>query len=202
MNKKLYELPPLPYRLEDLEPHISREQLRIHYEIHHKAYVDGANRILQMMDKARAEGASFDVKAALKLLSFNIGGHILHTLYWHNMAPAGRAGGAPGGRIGDKIKEDFGSFDRFKNEFTEATLTVEGSGWGALTYCRNTNRLLIMQIEKHNVNIYPTIPIILVIDAFEHAYYIDYKNDRKKYLDNIWNIVNWDEVDKRFTKLT
>lgn len=153
------------------------------------------------MDEARREGRAFDVKAALKLLSFNIGGHVLHTIYWYTMAPTGRGGGVPGGRIGDKIVEDLGSFERFRSEFTEAALTVEGSGWAALTYCRLTDRLIIAQIEKHNVNLYPAFQILLVVDVFEHAYYIDYKNDRRKYLENWWNLVNWDEVEKRYSKL-
>jgi len=117
------------------------------------------------------------------------------------MAPTGRGGGVPGGRIGDKIVEDFGSFERFRSEFTEAALTVEGSGWAALTYCRLTDRLIIAQIEKHNVNLYPAFQILLVVDVFEHAYYIDYKNDRRRYLENWWNLVNWDEVEKRYSKL-
>ncbi|MCX8185443.1 MAG: superoxide dismutase [Sulfolobales archaeon] len=199
--KKLYELPPLPYPYEALEPFISREQLRIHYEIHHKAYVDGANRTLQMMDDSRRENKLFDVKAALKLLSFNIGGHVLHSIYWNSMAPPSKGGGKPGGKLGDKIAEDFGSFERFKQEFTEAALTVEGSGWAALTYCRGTGRLIIMQIEKHNTNVYPMFPILLVVDAFEHAYYIDYRNDRRKYLENWWNIVNWSFAEERYGKL-
>jgi len=201
MSSKYYELPPLPYSYEALEPFVSREQLRIHYEIHHRGYVNGANSILKALDEARREGRSVDIKSMLKALSFNIGGHLLHTLYWYNMAPTGKGGGVPGGRIGDKIKEEFGSFERFKQEFTEAALTVEGSGWAALTYCRATGRLIIMQVEKHNTNIYPAFPILLVVDVFEHAYYIDYKNDRRKYLENWWNIVNWDEVEKRFEKL-
>jgi len=194
--KRLYELPALPYSYEALEPYISREQLRVHYEVRHRGYVDGANRLLQMMDEARREGRAFDVKAALKLLSFNIGGHVLHTIYWYTMAPTGRGGGVPGGRIGDKVVEDFGSFERFRSEFTEAALTVEGSGWAALTYCRLTDRLIIAQIEKRNVNLYPAFQILLVVDVFEHAYYIDYKNDRRRYLENWWNLVNWDEVEK------
>ena len=199
--KRLYELPALPYSYEALEPYISREQLRVHYEVHHRGYVDGANRLLQMMDEARREGRAFDVKAALKLLSINIGGHVLHTIHWYTTATTGRGGGVPGGRIGDKIGEDFGSFERFRSEFTEAALTVEGSGWAALTYCRLTDRLIIAQIEKHNVNLYPAFQILLVVDVFEHAYYIDYKNDRRKYLENWWNLANWDEVEKRYSKL-
>lgn len=200
-QKKLYELPPLPYFYEALEPYISREQLRIHYEIHHKAYVDGANRILQLMDDSRKEKKVFDVRALLKALSFNIGGHLLHSIYWNSMAPQPKGGGSPGGKLGDKITEDFGDFERFKQEFTEAALTVEGSGWAALTYCRQTGRLIIMQVEKHNTNVYPMFPILLVVDVFEHAYYVDYRNDRRKYLENWWNIVNWRFAEERFEKL-
>lgn len=200
-TKKLYELPPLPYSYEALEPYISREQLRIHYEIHHRAYVDGANKILQMMDESRRENKTFDVKAALKTLSFNIGGHVLHSIYWNSMAPQPKGGGKPGGRLGDKIVEDFGSFERFKQEFTEAALTVEGSGWAALTYCRQAGRLIAMQVEKHNTNVYPMFPILLVTDVFEHAYYVDYRNDRRKYLENWWNIVNWDFAAERYERL-
>ncbi|MCS7099748.1 MAG: superoxide dismutase [Sulfolobales archaeon] len=199
--RKLYELPPLPYSYEALEPYISREQLRVHYEIHHKAYVDGANRILQMMDDSRRENKPFDVKAALKVLSFNIGGHLLHSIYWNSMTSPSKGGGKPGGRLGDKVVEDFGSFERFKQEFTEAALTVEGSGWAALTYCRQTGRLIVMHVEKHNNNVYPMFPILLVVDAFEHAYYIDYKNDRRKYLENWWNVVNWRFAEERYEKL-
>ncbi|PUA31820.1 MAG: superoxide dismutase [Zestosphaera tikiterensis] len=201
MAKKYYELPPLPYTYEALEPYISREQLRIHYEIHHKGYVNGANNILKMLDDARAEGKPVDVKAVLKALSFNIGGHILHSIFWANMAPPGKGGGTPGGLIGDRIVENFGSFERFKQEFTEAALSVEGSGWAALTYCRGTDRLIIMQVEKHNMNVYPAFQILMVVDVFEHAYYIDYKNDRKKYLENWWNLVNWGEVENRLSKV-
>ena len=200
-QKKLYKLPPLPYFYEALEPYISREQLRIHYEIHHKAYVDGANRILQLMDDSRKEKKVFDVRALLKALSFNIGGHLLHSIYWNSMAPQPKGGGSPGGKLGDKITEDFGDFERFKQEFTEAALTVEGSGWAALTYCRQTGRLIIMQVEKHNTNVYPMFPILLVVDVFEHAYYVDYRNDRRKYLENWWNIVNWKFAEERFEKL-
>ncbi|MEM1936125.1 MAG: superoxide dismutase, partial [Sulfolobales archaeon] len=184
-----------------LEPYISREQLRIHYEIHHKAYVDGANRILQLMDDSRKEKKVFDVRALLKALSFNIGGHVLHSIYWNSMAPQPKGGGSPGGKLGDKIAEDFGDFERFKQEFTEAALTVEGSGWAALTYCRQTGRLIIMQVEKHNTNVYPTFPILLVVDVFEHAYYVDYRNDRRKYLESWWNVVNWKFAEERFEKL-
>lgn len=194
---KFYSLPKLPYGYKDLEPHISEEQLRIHHEKHHQAYVTGANTILEKIDKARKEGSELDMKATLKELSFNIGGHLLHSLFWLNLAPAGRGGGTPGGGLGDTINREFGSFDRFKKEFTQAAISVEGSGWAALTFCKQTKRPIIMQIEKHNVNIYPTYAILLVLDLWEHAYYLDYKNLRPKFVEAFWNMVNWDEVTKR-----
>ena len=99
--------------------------------------------------------------------------------------------------IAKAIDKEFGGFDRFKSEFTKAAATAEGSGWAALTYCKLTDRLLIMQVEKHNTNVYPMFAILMVVDVFEHAYYIDYKNDRAKYIEAFWNLVNWEEVNKR-----
>jgi len=197
----LYVLPKLPYGYKDLEPHISEEQLKIHHSKHHQAYVNGANAILQKIDKARKEGTDLDVKSTLKELSFNIGGHLLHSLFWDNLAPTGKGGGTPRGILGDAIEKEFGSFERFKKEFSQAAVSVEGSGWAALTFCNQTKRLIIMQIEKHNTNIYPMFRILMVLDVFEHAYYIDYKNERAKFVDAFWNIVNWNEVNKRLKEL-
>lgn len=195
---KFYSLPKLPYGYKDLKPHISEEQLKIHHEKHHQAYVNGANAILEKLDQARKDGADLDIKSTLKELSFNIGGHLLHSLFWGNLAPTGKGEEKPGGTLGDAIEKEFGSFERFKKEFTQAAVTVEGSGWAALTLCKQTNRPIIMQIEKHNTNIYPMFRILMVLDVFEHAYYIDYRNDRAKFVNTFWNIVNWNEVNKRF----
>jgi Fe-Mn family superoxide dismutase len=198
-TEKFYVLPKLLYGYKDLAPYISEEQLRIHYEKHHQAYVNGANAILQKLDKSRKEGTDLDMKATLKELSFNIGGHLLHSIFWGNLAPAGKGGGGkPSGPLGDAINEEFGSFERFKKEFTQAATSVEGSGWAALAFCRRTKRPIIMQIEKHNTNIYPMFRILMVIDVFEHAYYLDYKNDRGKFVEAFWNIVDWEAVNKRF----
>jgi len=196
-----YVLPKLPYGYKDLEPHISEEQIKIHHSKHHQAYVNGANAILQKLDKSRKEGTDLDVKSTLKELSFNIGGHLLHSLFWDNLAPTGKGGGTPRGILGDAIEKEFGSFERFKKEFSQAAVSVEGSGWAALTFCNQTKRLIIMQIEKHNTNIYPMFRILMVLDVFEHAYYIDYKNERAKFVDAFWNIVNWNEVNKRLKEL-
>ena len=198
---KFYSLPKLPYEYKDLEPYISEEQLKIHHSKHHQAYVNGANAILEKLDKARKEDTTLDIRATLKELSFNIGGHLLHSLFWGNLAPTGKGGGKPGGVFGEMVEKEFGNFERFKKEFTQAAIGVEGSGWAALTFCKQTNRPIIMQIEKHNTNIYPMFRILMVLDVFEHAYYLDYKNERVKFVDAFWNIVNWDEVNKRLEGL-
>lgn len=194
---KFYSLPKLAYKHNALEPHISEEQLRIHHEKHHQAYVTVANGILEKLDKARKEGAELDIKSTLKSLSFNIGGHLLHSLFWENMAPPGKGGGTPGGVLGKAIDKEFGSFERFKKEFSNAAVSVEGSGWASLSVCQETSRPIIMQIEKHNTNVYPGFKILMVLDVFEHAYYIDYKNERPKFVNAFWNVVNWMAAEKR-----
>jgi len=207
-ERKFYSLPDLLYGYGDLAPHMSEEQLRIHHDKHHAAYVKGANAILEKLDKARSEGTDLDIKSTLKELSFQIGGHLLHSLFWGNLAPARldarqarKGGGAPTGTLAKEIEKEFGSFDKFKKEFSQAAASVEGSGWAALTYCLQTKRPIIMQIEKHNTNVYPMFTILMVIDVFEHAYYIDYKNERAKFIEAFWNIVNWAEVNKRLENL-
>ncbi|MDH5481832.1 MAG: superoxide dismutase [Candidatus Bathyarchaeota archaeon] len=200
-QNKFYVLPKLSYDYKDLAPHMSEEQLTIHHSKHHQAYVNGANAILQKLDKARKENADIDVKSTLKDLSWNIGGHLLHSLFWGNLAPPSKGGGKPAGVLGDALAKEFGSFERFQKEFSQAAASVEGSGWGALSYCRQTNRPIIMQIEKHNTNVYPMFRILMVIDVFEHAYYIDYKNNRGKFIEAFWNIVNWNAVNNRLEEL-
>ena len=176
---------------------MSEEQLRLHHDKHHAAYVKGANAILEKLEEARKNESALDMKSAAKELSFYASGHLLHSLFWKNMERGGEQN-APEGVIEEAINENFGGFERFKKEFTETCVSVEGSGWGALVYDRNTNRLLTMQIEKHNVNLFATLDILLVLDVWEHSYYLDYKNDRVKFVDAFWRIINWGEVDRRF----
>ncbi|HPC74247.1 MAG TPA: superoxide dismutase [Syntrophales bacterium] len=196
-----YSLPKLPYGYKDLEPYISQEQLQIHHEKHHQAYVTSANAILEKLDQARREKADLDMKATLKELSFHIGGHVLHTLFWGNLAPPGKSAARPEKILAAALDKEFGSFDRFRDEFTRAAVSVEGSGWAALSFCRLTNRPLIMQIEKHNNDVYPMFTILMVLDLWEHAYYIDYRNLRAKFVEAFWNVVNWNEVRRRFEQL-
>jgi len=195
--QKLYALPDLPYGYDALKPYISEDLLRLHHDKHHAAYVNGANAILQRLDKARADKADFDTKATYKELSFHIGGHLLHYIFWENLAPAGKGGGGtPSGALAELIDREYGSFDRFKKVFSQAAMSTEGSGWATLTFCKLTNRPLIMQVEKHNTNIYPMFRILMALDVWEHAYYLDYKNDRGKFIEAWWNIVNWGAIEK------
>jgi Fe-Mn family superoxide dismutase len=196
---KRYTLPDLPYKYNGLEPTISEEIMRLHHDKHHKGYVDGANAALDKLEKGRAAGLQgVDVKAILRDLAFNASGHAFHAIFWPNMSPSG--GGNPGGKLGDQISQDFGSFDSFKLQFSNAAKTVEGSGWGILAYDPLSDQLLTLQAEKHqNLTAQGTIPL-LVLDVWEHAYYLQYKNDRGSYVDKWWNVVNWSDVEKRFDK--
>jgi superoxide dismutase, Fe-Mn family len=196
-----YVLPKLNYGYGDLAPFISEAQMTIHHQKHHQAYVNGANAILERLEKARLENADIDMRATLKELSFNIGGHVLHSIFWNSLAPVGQSSAKPEGVLAEAIDKEFGSFERFKKEFSQAALSVEGSGWAALSFCKQTGNLLITQIEKHNVNVYPTFKILMVLDVFEHAYYLDYKNERSKFIEAFWNIVNWNQVSKRLEEV-
>lgn len=193
---KSFSLPKLPYDYNALSPYLSEQQLTIHHDKHHLAYVNGANAIFEKLDKARKENVELDMKATLKELSFHVGGHLLHSTFWDCMAPPGKGGGNPDGAIADALVKEFGSFERFKIEFNKAASSVEGSGWAALVTQQCVDRPLIMQIEKHNMNVYPAFRLLMVLDVWEHAYYIDYKNDRVKFVEGFWNVVNWDYVNK------
>jgi Fe-Mn family superoxide dismutase len=198
---KTYTLPPLPYKYDALVPYISEKIMTLHHDKHHQTYVNGANAALEKLEKARAGALQVDMRAVLRDYSFNVDGHILHSLFWPNMAPAGKGGGIPGGRLADKINKDFGSFDKFKAQFSEAAKTVEGVGWALLLYDSWTDQLVLTQIEKQNLMHLAEMPILLGLDVFEHAYYLDYLNDRGKYVDNWWNVVNWSDVDSKLAKV-
>ena len=195
-----YELPPLQYAYKALEPHISEKIMTLHHDKHHQAYVNGANAALDKLDKARKGEMSIDTRAVLRDYSFNIDGHILHTIFWPNMAPAGKGGGTPGGKLADKLQKDFGGFDKFKAQFSDAAKTVEGVGWALLLYDHWGDQLVLTQVEKQNLMHLAQMPILLALDVFEHAYYLDYLNDRAKYVDAWWNVVNWSDVDSRLGK--
>lgn len=200
MNKaegiKSFNLPKLRYDYNALAPYMSEEQLKLHHDKHHQGYVNGANAIFEKLDKTRKDKVDIDIKSTLKELSFHIGGHMLHSTFWDCMAPPGKGGGKPSGAIADLIDKEFGSLDRFKMEFTKAANSVEGSGWAVLAMQECVARPLIMQIEKHNINVFPGFRILMALDVWEHAYYVDYKNDRAKFVEGFWNIANWDYANK------
>lgn len=191
-----HKLPPLPYPYNALEPVISENALRIHHNRHHKAYVDGLNKAELSLEKARKDNNLDLIKFWENELAFNGSGHILHSIFWTVMAPHGK-GGLPGHNTLSEINRYFGNFNSFMEQFKAAAEKVEGSGWGILIWQPSWKRLEILMAEKHqNLTQWGGIPI-LVCDTWEHAYYLDYQNNRRKYIDAWWEIVNWNEVERR-----
>lgn len=195
-----YELPKLPYEYNALEPVMDEQTVRLHHDKHHAGYVAGFNKAEEMLGKARKEGDFTAIKQWTHELSFHSSGHILHTMFWENLTPKG--GGDPGGDLQKAIVGKWGDLSTFKAELKAATKTVEGSGWGILAYNPLFEKLYILQTEKHqDVSQWNAVPI-LVIDVWEHAYYLKYQNDRSAYVENIFKIINWKNVEKRFAKIT
>ncbi|MDD3899284.1 MAG: superoxide dismutase [Syntrophomonadaceae bacterium] len=193
-----HELPSLAYPYEALEPYYDEETLRLHHGKHHQSYVDGLNKAEAQLVEARSRSDYGLIKHWLKELAFHGSGHILHTLFFENLAPAGQS--FPGLKTRSQVEQDFGSFDEFKKMFTAAAAAVEGSGWAVLCYNHLFKKLEILQAEKHqNLTQWGVIPL-LVIDMWEHAYYLKYQNRRPEYITAWWNIVNWDIVEERLVK--
>ena len=193
-----YTLPELPYDLAALEPHYSAEVLELHHDKHHKAYVDGANTTLDKLDEARTSDDYGSINQLQKNLAFHLSGHVLHSMFWENLSPNG--GGEPDGELIAAVKEGFGSLEHFRNQMTQAALNVQGSGWGALTWEPLGQRLIIEQIYDHQSNVGQGAPPLLVLDMWEHAYYLQYKNVKADWVDAFWKIVNWPDVAARFER--
>ncbi|MCX7749255.1 MAG: superoxide dismutase [Clostridia bacterium] len=192
-----HTLPELPYAYNALEPHYDEQTVRIHHDMHHKAYVDGLNNAEAKLQEAREKGDFSLIKHWEREIAFHGSGHILHTIFWDNMKPGG--GGAAAGKIADRINQDFTNFETFKKQFSAAAVAVEGSGWTALCWNPTFSKLEILQIEKHqNLTQWGVIPV-LVVDVWEHAYYLKYQNKRAGFVEAWWNLVNWDDVNKRFS---
>ena len=191
-----YELPPLPYPCGALAPAIAEEILRVHHDKHHAGYVKGLNATLEKLKEARAAKDASNITALCRDLAFHGSGHVLHALYWESMKPGGSA--PPSGGLGDALERCFGSFAAFRDQFLAATKKVEASGWGILAYEPLGRRLLILQAEKHqNLTIWGVRPL-LVCDVWEHAYYLQYKNDRGGYVDRFFEIIDWPAVEGRY----
>ncbi|HEY5447765.1 MAG TPA: superoxide dismutase [Polyangia bacterium] len=191
-----YTLPDLPYDYGALEPHVSGKIMQLHHDKHHRAYVTGANTALDALAEARARDDFSRTAALERSLAFNVSGHVLHSLFWQNLAP--RAGGEPTGALADQIARDFGGFSRFRAELNSAAATIMGSGWAALTWDPLSKRLLTAQIHDHQNEITQGGVPILVLDAWEHAYYLQYGPEKKTYFDAIWNVWNWADAGRRF----
>jgi Fe-Mn family superoxide dismutase len=193
-----YVLPDLPYDFGALEPHISARIMELHHDKHHKTYVDGANKACEQLEEARSSGDFSKIAATEKALAFNLSGHVLHSLFWQNLAPDG--GDKPQGELAEAVDRDFGSFDSFKKQLTQAAATCMGSGWGALVWDSISSRLLTVQIHDHQSEFAVGSVPLLVIDAWEHAYYLQYQNEKAKYFEAIWNVWNWNDVAARYAE--
>jgi Fe-Mn family superoxide dismutase len=191
-----HKLPPLPYSYDALEPYIDAETMRIHHDRLHKNYVDNLNEAEVMLARARATNDFNLVKHWERELAFHGAGHYLHTIFWQVMSP--RGGGTPQGELAEQIIRDFGSFDAFKRHFSQAAEKVEGGGWAILVWSPRAQHLEILQAEKHqNLSQWDVVPL-LVLDVWEHAYFLLYQNQRNKYIEAWWNVVNWPYVQDRY----
>lgn len=191
-----YTLPELPYDYSALEPHYSAQQLQLHHDKHHAAYVKGANATLEALAREREKGDFAAINQLQKSLAFHLSGHVLHSLLWKNMVPHG--GGQPDGELAAAITEFFGSFEGFKRQLSEAAINVQGSGWGTLAWEPLGKRLVVEQVYDHQGNVgNGTVPI-LVLDMWEHAYYLQYKNVKDDWVKAYWNVVNWPDAACRF----
>jgi Fe-Mn family superoxide dismutase len=187
---KKYTLPDLPYSYDALEPAISKEIMKLHHDKHHQGYVDKANKAQEMLEKN-----DINFKHVYRDLSFNLNGHILHSNFWEIMQPYSEDND-PSDRVKEILSDSFESFESFKERFAMVAKSVEGSGWAALVKNAD-NDLQIIQIENHNKLFLSGFQIIMLLDVWEHAYYLDYMNDRGKYIDSWWKVVNWDEIESR-----
>ncbi|HAN36499.1 MAG: superoxide dismutase [Actinobacteria bacterium] len=191
-----YALPELPYSPGALEPHYSGEIISLHHDKHHAAYVKGANDTLDALAAAREAGDFGNINQLSRSFAFHVSGHVLHSIFWTNMSPDG--GGRPEGELATAIDEFFGGFDALQAQLTAATVNVQGIGWGALAWEPVAGKLIVEQIYDHQGNVGAGSVPLLVIDAWEHAYYLQYKNVRADFVKAFWNIVNWPNVAERF----
>ena len=194
----IYTLPDLDYDFGALEPHISGEIMRLHHDKHHQAYVDGANTALDKLAAARASGDFGAISKLEKDLAFNLGGHANHSVFWKNLTP--NAPERPEGELAAAIDEYFDSFDAFKKQFSEAAKSIQGSGWGALVFDPIAGRLNTLAFYDQQNNLPAGSVPLLLLDMWEHAFYLQYKNVTADYVTAFWNIVNWDDVAARFAK--
>ncbi|WP_454164097.1 superoxide dismutase [Gordonia iterans] len=197
----VYTLPDLDYDYGALEPHISGKIMELHHDKHHATYVAGANTALEKLEEAREAG---DIQGKVYGLSanlaFHLGGHTNHSIFWKNLSPNG--GGEPAGDLKDAIGRDFGGFDKFKAHFTAAATTLQGSGWAILGYDTIGKRLVIEQLTDQSGNTSAALIPVVMLDMWEHAFYLDYQNVKPDYVKAWWNVVNWEDAAERYARAT
>lgn len=187
-----YSLPDLAYDHGALEPHISARIMELHHGKHHAGYVKGANTALEKLNDIREKGDFSAITMLEKNLAFHISGHVLHSLFWTNLSPEG--GGEPMGGLAEVIDATFGGFPGFRQQMTEAAATIQGSGWALASWEPTARRLVVQQVHDHQGNHGQGMIPLLAIDAWEHAFYLQYENRKTDYLEAIWNVVNWADV--------
>jgi Fe-Mn family superoxide dismutase len=191
-----YSLPDLSYDYAALDPHIAGEIMELHHSKHHAAYVGGANTALEKMAEARDSENFATIPMLEKNLAFNLGGHINHSIFWTNMSPDG--GDKPTGELAAALDEFFGSFDGFRGHFTNTAMTIQGSGWSILAWDALGEKLIIVQLYDQQGNVPVGIIPLLMLDMWEHAFYLQYKNVKADYVKAWWNVVDWGNVQDRF----
>ena len=204
---KKYELPPMPYSYDALEPHIDARTMEIHYTKHHQTYTNNLNAALEKCPNEIQEKDITEILANLDQvpsdlkgsINFNGGGFDNHRIFWNNLSPNG--GGEPKGSITDAINTSFGTFTTFKEKFSSSTIAIQGSGWGWLVYNPKNEKVeykaMANQTSPRTEGLIP----LLGCDVWEHAYYLKYQNKRPDYISAWWNVINWDDVAKRYDKL-
>jgi superoxide dismutase, Fe-Mn family len=191
-----YTLPELDYDVSALEPHLSARIVELHHDKHHAAYVDGANTTLEKLQEARESGDFSTINQQEKNLAFHVSGHVLHSLLWKNLSPEG--GGTPEGDLAAAVDESFGSFEAFRQQFDAAAMGVQGSGWAALAWEPTGGLLVVEQVYDHQSNLVQGASPLLVLDMWEHAFYLQYENVKGDWVKAFWNLVNWPDVAARF----
>ncbi len=191
-----YTLPDLSYDYGALEPNISGRIMELHHDKHHLAYVNGANSALDLLAEAREKNDLTWVNKLQKDLAFNLAGHVNHTVFWRNLSPEG--GDKPVGELAAAIDDFFGSYDGFRAHFTASALGIQGSGWSILAWDVLGEKLIIEQLYDHQGNLAPASIPLLMLDMWEHAFYLDYQNVKAEYVKAFWNIVSWPDVMARF----
>ncbi len=193
-----YTLPDLPYDFGALEPHISGRIMELHHDKHHAAYVTGANQTLEKLAEARDKNDFASVMGLEKTLAFNLGGHVNHSAFWHNLSPEG--GDRPDGELAAAIDEYFGSFEAFAAQFAAVATSIQGSGWAILAWDSIGQKLITFQLYDQQGNIPLGVVPIVLLDMWEHAFYLDYVNVKADYVKAWWNIVNWADAAERFAR--